>query len=103
MAKFDTELRLLSQVNVYRKNAIAQVSGTMVKLQKMGAELEELRTRVGGVEVLGGRMGVPLEVHIESIELGIERLEEGRERAKRVERGDLMREREGGGGRGIEG
>lgn len=85
LGKFDSQLRLLGHVATYRKSAIAYVSGTMVKLQGMGAELEELRERVGGVELLGGRRGVPLSVHIENIELGVERLEEGRKRAKEIE------------------
>lgn len=103
VAKFNSELRLLSQMNIYRKNAIAQVSGTMIQLQKMGAELEDLRSRVGDVELVGGKMGVPLSVHIENIELGIERLEEGREKAKRLDREDLVRGVDAGRGRDIEG
>lgn len=85
LGKFDSQLRLLGHVTTYRQSAIAYVSGTMVKLQGMGAELEELRERVGGVELLGGSRGVPLSVHIENIELGVERLEEGRNRAKEIE------------------
>lgn len=85
LRKFNSQLRLLGQVNTYRQSAIAHVSGTMIKLQGMGAELEELRERVGGVELLGGSRGVPLSVHIENIELGVERLENGRNSAKRVE------------------
>lgn len=85
IGKFDSQLRLLGHVATYRKSAIAYVSGTMVKLQGMGAELEELRERVGRVELLGGSRGVPLSVHIENIELGVERLEQGRNRAKEIE------------------
>ena len=77
LGKFDSQLRLLGQVNTYRQNAIAHVSGTLVRLQGMGAELEELRERVGGVELLGGKGSVPLSLHIENMELGVERLERG--------------------------
>ena len=90
VGKLDGQLHLLRQVNTYRQTAFAHVSGTMLRLQAMGAELEELRERVGGVELLGGKMGVPLRVHIENIEMGVERLEEGRLRAKEVE-GQTMR------------
>lgn len=90
IGKFDTQLRLLGHVATYRKSAIAYVSGTMVKLQGMGTELEELRERVGAVELLRGRRGVPLSVHIENIELGVERLEQGRNRAKEIEN-DVLR------------
>ena len=90
IGKFDSQMRLLGHVATYRKSAIAYVSGTMLKLQGMSAELEELRDRVGGVELLGGRRGVPLSVHIENIELGVERLEQGRNRAKEIE-SDVLR------------
>lgn len=91
LGKYDSQLRLLNQVNTYRQNAIAHVSGTMVKLQEMGAELEELRERVGGVELLGGKGAVPLSVHIENIEMGVERLEKGRRGAKELENEELRR------------
>ena len=91
LGKFDSQLRLLNQVNNYRQNAIAHVSGTMVRLQGMGSELEELRERVGGVELLGGKGAVPLSVHIENIELGVERLEKGRRGARELENEELKR------------
>lgn len=97
LGKFDSQLRLLGHVTTYRKSAIAYVSGTMVKLQGMGAELEELRERVGGVELLGGGRGVPLSVHIENIELGVDRLEQGRNRAKEIEN-DVLRKTHSAGG-----
>lgn len=96
LGKFNSQLRLLGLVNTYRQSAIAHVSGTMIKLQGMGAELEELRERVGGVELLGGSRGVPLSVHIENIELGVERLEKGRNRAKGVENEELRKTLERG-------
>ena len=105
IGKFDSQLRLLAQVNTYRQNAIAHVSGTLVRLQSMGAELEELRERVGGVELLGGKGAVPLSVHIENIEMGVERLERGRKGAKELENEELRKslERGKGGERMIEG
>ena len=105
LGKFDSQLRLLGQVNTYRQNAIAHVSGTLVRLQGMGAELEELRERVGGVELLGGRGSVPLSLHIENIELGVERLERGRKGAKELENEELKKslEKAKGSERMIEG
>ncbi|MCJ1466627.1 hypothetical protein MMC07_005247 [Pseudocyphellaria aurata] len=96
LGKFNSQLRLLGQVNTYRQSAIAHVSETMIKLQGMGAELEELRERVGGVELLGRSKGVPLSVHIENIELGVERLEECRNRAKGIENEELRKKLERG-------
>ena len=95
VGKFDSQLRLLGQVNIYRQNAIAHVSGTLVRLQGMGAELEELRERVGGVELLGGKGSVPLSLHIENIEMGVERLERGRKGAKELENEELRKSLEG--------
>ncbi|KAL8672517.1 MAG: hypothetical protein Q9168_003020 [Polycauliona sp. 1 TL-2023] len=87
LGKYESQLKLLRQVGVYRQTAIAHVAGTMLKLQAMGAELAELRERVGTVELVGGERtgGVPLSVHIESIELGVERLEQRRNWARGVE------------------
>ncbi|KAL8701973.1 MAG: hypothetical protein Q9224_000241 [Gallowayella concinna] len=85
LGKYNSQLKLLKQVNMYRQTAIAHVAGTMLKLQAMGAELAELRERVGTVELVGERAGVPLSVHIENIELGVERLEQRRNWARGVE------------------
>ena len=99
LGKFNSQLRLLSQVNAYRQNAIAHVTGTLVKLQAMGADLEELRDRVGGVELLGTRGPVSLRLHIENIEMGVERLEKGRQNARQLESDErektLGKDREG--------
>lgn len=105
LGKFDSQLRLLGQVNTYRQNAIAHVSGTLVRLQGMGAELEELRERVGAVDLLGGKDSVPLSLHIENIEMGVERLEQGRKGAKELEYEELKKALEKGKGseRMIEG
>lgn len=87
LGKVDNQLKLLRQVSLYRKTAFNHVSSTVLKLQAMSAELEELRTRVGDAEVLrdAGIKHVPLSVHIENIQLGVERLEIGRERARALE------------------
>ncbi|KAL8811771.1 MAG: hypothetical protein Q9223_001444 [Gallowayella weberi] len=85
LGKYNSQLKLLKQVNMYRQIAITHVAGTMLKLQAMGAELAELRERVGTVELVGERAGVPLNVHIENIELGVERLEQRRNWARGVE------------------
>ncbi|KAK5048950.1 hypothetical protein LTR84_005371 [Exophiala bonariae] len=85
LGKYNNQLTLLRQLGQYRKVAWAHVSGTILTLQRMGAELEELRTRVGSAELLREHKEIPLSVHIESIRLGVERLEEGRTRAREVE------------------
>ncbi|KAL8709658.1 MAG: hypothetical protein Q9220_005598 [cf. Caloplaca sp. 1 TL-2023] len=91
LGKFDSQIKLLSQLNMYRQTAIAHVAGTMLKLQAMGAELEELRERVGNVDLIDEKRGVPLSVHIESIELGVERLEQRRNWARGVENEQMLK------------
>ncbi|KUJ24178.1 uncharacterized protein LY89DRAFT_634105 [Mollisia scopiformis] len=83
--KMDKQLNLLHQVGVYRKTAYAHVSGTIIRLQAMGAGLEDLRERVGSPELLRDRLDIPLSVHIENIQKGVERLEESRQNARKLE------------------
>jgi hypothetical protein len=83
--KVDRQLSLLHQVTTYRKKAFAHVSGTVLRLQAMAAGLEDLRERVGSPELLRDRVDIPLSVHIESIQRGVERLEEQRQSARRLE------------------
>jgi hypothetical protein len=87
--KVDKQLNLLQQVGVYRKSAYGHVAGTILKLQAIGADLEDLRERVVAPELLRDRAYVPLSVHIENINRGVERLEESRESAKKSERQHL--------------
>ncbi|CAL3973651.1 hypothetical protein PZA11_005822 [Diplocarpon coronariae] len=83
--KMDRKLNLLQQVGVYRKTAYAHVSGTIIRLQAMGAGLEDLRERVGSPELLRDSHDIPLSVHIENISKGVERLEECRQSARKLE------------------
>ncbi|KAG0652031.1 hypothetical protein D0Z07_0909 [Hyphodiscus hymeniophilus] len=83
--KMDRQLSLLQHVGVYRKTAYAHISGTILRLQAIGAGLEDLRERVGAPELLRDRAHVPLSVHIENIQLGVERLESSRQNARKLE------------------
>lgn len=87
LGKHDNQLKLLGMVAGYRKAALAHVTSVLIHLQSMGAELEELRDRVASPAVLqeAGVKHVPLSVHIENIQLGVERLEAGREHAKELQ------------------
>ena len=49
----------------------------------MSADMEELRERASGPELSGSE--VPMEVHARAIRSGVDRLNEGRIRAKRLE------------------
>lgn len=94
--KMDRQLNLLQQVGIYRKNAYAHVSGTIIRLQAMGAGLEDLRERVGSPELLRDRIDIPLSVHLENIQKGVERLEEGRQNARKLEDEHIRRTLERG-------
>ncbi|TID26595.1 hypothetical protein E2P81_ATG01067 [Venturia nashicola] len=84
VSKKDEQLGLLNSVNIYRRQAWAHVTTTIVKLQAIEAGLVDLRERVAGPEVLGLEM-VPLEQHISIIQMGVERLESTRNSAREIE------------------
>ena len=78
MKRYEDNIQLLEQVKVSRQIALHHVSHTIVRLQEMQAEIEQLRETVATAETIG----VPLSVHIESVKLGVERLESGRSDAR---------------------
>lgn len=80
--KLQQQLDLLRSVVTYRKVAWAHVAVTLEKLQGIQHSLEDLRERVALPETVGTK--IPLEVHIENINLGIERLEAQRDQSRRV-------------------
>jgi hypothetical protein len=79
------QLSLLRQVDGQRAGAVRQVSELIVELEKIQAGLGDLRDRVAEPELVRGRIEVPLSVHIETIDKGVERLEMARHRIRAVE------------------
>jgi hypothetical protein len=63
--------------------AWAHVNGAVIKLMAIRDNLEDLRERVAMPETVGDV--VPLEVHIQNINLGIERLEQQRDSSRKLE------------------
>ncbi|USP79260.1 hypothetical protein yc1106_06534 [Curvularia clavata] len=94
-------LTLLSNISAYRQKAVVHVSETLLKLQEIQAGLENLREGVAAPEILGYKGGVPVQVHIDTIGKGVERLQVSRGEQLRAE-GDtyrrLMRDSEDGEG-----
>jgi hypothetical protein len=84
VAKLDKQLSLLNNVVSYRRMAWAHVNSAVIKLMAIRDNLEDLRERVAMPEIVGEV--VPLEVHIQTINLGIERLEEQRDSSRKLER-----------------
>lgn len=91
----DAQLRLLARVGAQRRDAVRQVVELKVELVRIQGELEELRERVAapglGAAGLGPGAGVPLSVHVETINAGVANLEQARTRIRGVEN-DRIRE-----------
>ncbi|KAG1779064.1 hypothetical protein EV702DRAFT_1216041 [Suillus placidus] len=84
----DRRLGLLKDLGDYRRQAQAHVIAALQTLNSMSEDMEDLRERVAAPELVDGR--IPLHVHIESIQTGLQRLQEGRVRAKEREE-EVMR------------
>ena len=90
---FDQHLYMLKHTEGYRQQALAHVVATLEALKAMTADMEDMRERVAAPELTAGR--IPIEVHMKSIQSGLERLTEGRLRARVREQEALQRVLEG--------
>ncbi|KAH7256430.1 hypothetical protein BKA59DRAFT_388818 [Fusarium tricinctum] len=80
------QLALLRQVDAQRTSAVAQINALILELEGIQAGLGDLRDRVAEPEVLrSGGLPIPLSVHIETIDRGVERLEDARSRIRAAE------------------
>lgn len=83
------QLTILRQVDAKRKTAIAQVSALIVELQGIQTNLEDLRDRVSEPRLLQDPATkvspIPISVHIETINEGVERLQTARRRIQAEE------------------
>ncbi|KAF8056071.1 hypothetical protein FPV67DRAFT_1376586, partial [Lyophyllum atratum] len=86
---YQGHLELLKNLGLYRKRALAHVVGALQSLTAITSDMEEMRERVAAPELAGSH--IPVEVHMNSIKVGIERLREGRERSKRLEESAIGR------------
>ncbi|EGX95438.1 hypothetical protein CCM_00092 [Cordyceps militaris CM01] len=90
------QLALLRRVDAQRSSAVAQVSALVLELESIQASLGDLRDRVAEPGILRDAdspaiAALPLTVHIETIDRGVERLEAARQRI-RVAEDDRVRE-----------
>jgi hypothetical protein len=76
----DDHMSLLKNMGLYRKKALAHIVVALQTLNGLSAEMEELKDRVAAPEVVGSK--IPVQVHIKSIEEGLERLKEEKLKAK---------------------
>jgi len=86
---YDDHLQLLRDLGGYRKSALVHVVSALQTLQAMSEDMEDLRERVAAPELTAGR--IPVEVHMRSIKSGLERLREGRLKAKEREEEAIRR------------
>jgi hypothetical protein len=80
---YDEHLVLLKNLGGYRKRALVHVVTALQTLQAMSEDMEDLRERVAAPEIVGS--SIPVEVHMKSIKSGLERLKEGRVKARERE------------------
>ncbi|KAJ7285163.1 hypothetical protein C8J57DRAFT_710708 [Mycena rebaudengoi] len=77
---YENHLQLLKGLSEWRKRALVHVVSALQTLAQMSEDIENLRERVAAPELVGSR--IPVEVHIKSIQSGLERLKESRTKAK---------------------
>ncbi|KAF8131275.1 hypothetical protein K438DRAFT_1885803 [Mycena galopus ATCC 62051] len=77
---YEHHLQLLKGLTEYRKQALVHVVSALQTLTQMSEDIENLRERVSAPELTGSR--IPVEVHIKSIQNGLDRVKEGRTKAK---------------------
>ncbi|KAI0023806.1 hypothetical protein F4780DRAFT_24257 [Xylariomycetidae sp. FL0641] len=87
------QLGLLRQVETQRSTAAEQLLGLVHDLGDIQTKLSDLRDRVAAPELLsdGEAISIPLTVHIETINAGVERLEAARSRIRAEENERLQR------------
>ncbi|KAI0454918.1 hypothetical protein F5B21DRAFT_224103 [Xylaria acuta] len=79
------KLSLLRQVDTQRRSAVAQLIGMVHDLGDIQTKLSDLRDRVAAPELLADTTSIPLSVHIETINAGVDRLEAARIRIRAQE------------------
>ncbi|KAH7086387.1 hypothetical protein FB567DRAFT_527829 [Paraphoma chrysanthemicola] len=91
-------LNLLQNISAYRRRALMHVSTTLLKLQEIQAELENLREGVAAPEVLGWREGLSITYHVDVIDKGVESLRRARGEYRKLEHDQLRARANGAGG-----
>jgi hypothetical protein len=89
LRSFDHHLNLLKGLSEYRKQALIHVVAALETLRAMSEDMADMRERVAAPDLVGSK--VPVEVHMKSIRMGLERLQEGRIRAKHLEEAAVKR------------
>jgi len=95
LMEMNNSLDVLKNVGKYRERALVHVVATLETLRALKADIVELRRRVGTPKLAGVKL--PIDIQIQSIKAGMERLKEGQMRASLTqgERVKRMMEKEG--------
>ncbi|KAG6891362.1 hypothetical protein C0992_008073 [Termitomyces sp. T32_za158] len=89
LRNYDSHLSLLKNLSSYRKKALVHVVAALQTLNALSSDMEDIRERVAAPDLVGSK--IPIEVHMKSIKTGLERLKEGRVRAKKLEEDTVRR------------
>ncbi|KAF8644016.1 hypothetical protein AX16_008732 [Volvariella volvacea WC 439] len=105
LREIDVNHVLLGEVGRYRDQAKAHVVGALHTLGEMAQGIEELRARVAAPRLLANLKAsrglqsdvtdIPVHLHIKSIQMGLERLKEGKNRAKMLQEAVVRKVLEG--------
>ncbi|KAI5864882.1 hypothetical protein GGS23DRAFT_562247 [Durotheca rogersii] len=81
----NAQLKLLFRVETQRNSAVQQLTALIHDLIDIETKLGDLRDRVAAPELVANQAIIPLSVHIETINAGVERLESARRRIRAEE------------------
>jgi len=81
LESFKYQGSLLAEIGSYRKQARAHVSSTLTYLLELSADLDVLRDNISRPVLFNDDTVMPLEYHLDTIRMGVQRLEVGRIRA----------------------
>ncbi|KAJ3756755.1 hypothetical protein EV360DRAFT_84650 [Lentinula raphanica] len=76
---YDNHLALLRGLGEHRKQALAHVISALQALQALSDDMEDMRERVSEPQLAGS--SIPIEVHMKSIQIGLQRLTDSRVKA----------------------
>ncbi|KAJ3752163.1 hypothetical protein EV360DRAFT_55710 [Lentinula raphanica] len=76
---YDNHLALLRGLGERRKQALAHVISALQALQTLSDDMEDMRERVSEPQLAGS--SIPIEVHMKSIQIGLQRLTDSRVKA----------------------
>ncbi|RDA82463.1 hypothetical protein CP532_4377 [Ophiocordyceps camponoti-leonardi (nom. inval.)] len=92
LSSLSRQLGLLRRVDAQRSSAVVQLSALILDLESIQARLSDLRDSVADPRLAAAAgVHIPLAVHIQTIDRGVERLEDARSRL-RVAEEDRVRE-----------